>query len=280
MFRLKWLLPYAVAGLGVLAAPLNVAAAGNITEQFKIFAAGSTKTVDNAAWTELLKIHVIPGADGLNRFTYADLKVQSLGKLKGYIGALEKIDVGSLDRPEQFAFWSNLYNAKTIEIVTEHYPVKSIRQINLGGGIAAALTGGPWKAKVTRVGGQDLSLDDIEHVILRGVFKDPRVHYAVNCASVGCPNLPTEAFTGAKLETQLDAAARAYVNSPRGIRLTGGRVIASGIYNWFQVDFGGSQAGVLAHARKYAEPALKSKLESITTIADFAYDWSLNDVKG
>jgi hypothetical protein len=123
-------------------------------------------------------------------------KERGHGALKDYISTLVAVDPATLNRSEQFALLANLYNAKTIDIVLENYPVKSIKDISLGGGLFAAFTGGPWKAKVLKMKGVALSLDDIEHGILRPTFRDPRVHYAVNCASVGCPNLGTEAFTG------------------------------------------------------------------------------------
>ena len=125
--------------------------------------------------------------------------------------------------------------------------------------------------------GIDFSLDDIEHGVLRPVFKDPRVHYAVNCASIGCPNLGEEAFTGAKLNAQLDAAAKAYVNSARGVSISQSGLTVSSIYIWFKADFGGSDAGILSHLRKYADPALAQKLASLRSIEKDQYDWRLND---
>lgn len=253
------------------------AAANSPADIFAPSSKGSTVTVGHSAWDKLLASYVSTDADGVNRIDYARFKAEGRAALQGYIASLEAVDVKSLDRPEQFAFWANLYNAKTIAIVLDKYPVKSIKDISLGGGLLAAVTGGPWKAKVLKVAGVDLSLDDIEHAILRPLFKDPRVHYAVNCASFGCPNLAAEALTGAKLEAQLDAGARAYVNSPRGLSVSDGDVTASSIYSWFQDDFGGSEAGVLAHMRKYADEALKQKLEGISAIAGYSYDWNLND---
>ncbi len=94
----------------------------------------------------------------------------------------------------------------------------------------------------------------------------------------GCPNLGREAFTGAALESQLEAAARAYVNSPRGVRWSGDRLVVSSIFSWFQSDFGGDAAGVLAHLARYAEPALKARLKRAPTIDEYSYDWALNDV--
>ena len=261
-----------------LLAPAGAARAETIEASFSRFEKGSAAVVDHSAWTRLLGTYVKPGPDGLNRVDYAGFKANGHGELKAYVARLAAVSVATLDRPEQFAFWANLYNAKTVEIILDKYPVKSIKDISLGGGILASITGGPWKAKVVKVMGHDLSLDDIEHVILRPIFKDPRVHYAVNCASVGCPNLMTAAFTGATLEKDLEAGARAYVNHPRGIRVDGGRVYASSIYDWFKADFGGNAEGVLAHVRGYAEPALKQKLEGLNRIYDYGYDWSLNDV--
>jgi Protein of unknown function, DUF547 len=252
------------------------AAAATPADVFAKVSEGSAATVDHSAWSKLLSAYVVESPDGINRVRYADFKRDGQRDLKTYLAALQTVDVASLGRKEQWAYWANLYNAKTIDIVLTAYPVKSIKDISLGGGLLAAVTGGPWKAKVLKVAGQELSLDDIEHGILRPVFKDPRVHYSVNCASIGCPNLMREAFTGATLDAQLDAGAKAYVNNARGFNISGDRLKASSIYDWFAADFGGAP-GVLAHVRKYAEPALKQKLESITTISSYDYNWSLND---
>jgi hypothetical protein len=272
----------AVALAAALLVPAAEAAASTIEDVFARHTAGSNITIDHTAWDAMLKAYVVKdpgGPNGLNRIAYAKWKAEGHAALKAYVATLEAADVPALAKPEQFAFWANLYNAKTIDIVLTKYPVKSIKDIGLGGGLKSLVSGGPWQAQVTRVGGVALSLDDIEHKILRGLFKDPRVHYAVNCASVGCPNLQAEAFTGAKIEPQLEAAAKAFINSPRGFKLEKGKVTASSIYNWFQPDFGGSASGVLAHAMMYAEPDLKMKLNGVTGIAGYDYDWSLNDAR-
>jgi len=271
----------ALAGLSAAMSLVSVRPAYAVepAELFRKAAPGSTATIDHSQWDKLLKIYVKPGSDGLNRVDYAAFKSAGQADLKLYIRGLEAVDPQSLDRPEQFALLANLYNAKTIDIVLDKYPVKSIKDISLGGGLLASLSGGPWKAKVLTMRGVELSLDDIEHGILRPVFKDPRVHYAVNCASIGCPNLGTEAFTGAKLTTQLDAGAQAYVNHPRGASLTQNGLVVSSIYNWFKVDFGGTDEGVLTHLRKYAAPDLAAKLKTVTSISNHGYDWGLNDAR-
>lgn len=270
----------AVASIAAMTLPAVAAA----TDKFSKHAAGATTVINHSAWDKLLKIYVVAGRDGLNRVRYRAFKAKGHGALKGYIKMLERVRPTTLARPEQFAYWANLYNAKTIDVVLDAYPVKSIREISIGGGLFNLLKksvgkGGPWKAEIIQVEGQKLSLDDIEHGIMRPVFKDPRVHYAVNCASVGCPNLQTTAFTGAKLEKMLDAGAKAYINSPRGFQIKGSRVTGSSIYNWFVTDFGGNARGALKHAAKYAKPDLAKKLAKAISIADYEYDWSLNDAK-
>jgi hypothetical protein len=258
------------AAIGLLAGAAFAGAAAAQTPP------AAAKTIDHSAWDGLLAAYVVKGADGLNRVAYGKFKGAGHAKLKAYIKTLEAADVAALDRSEQFAFWANLYNAKTIDVVLDKYPVKSIKDVSLGGGLKSLVGGGPWQAKIMTVGGKAISLDDIENVMMRPVFKDPRVHYAVNCASVGCPNLQAEAFTGAKLDAMLEAGAKAFVNSPRGIRVEGGVATASSIYDWFKADFGGD---VLGHMKKYAEPALKAKLERLSGIGSYDYDWSLADAK-
>ena len=266
-----------VLGASVLVGPVQAA---SVAKKFAKHASGAGQIVDHSQWDKLLKTYVVKApAGGLNRVQYRKFKSEAHRALKAYLAMLQKVDPGKLAKNEQFAFWANLYNAKTIDVVLDKYPVTSIKKIRLGGSLFASITGGPWKAKIMKVNGTKLSLDDIEHGILRPIFKDPRVHYAVNCASVGCPNLGAEAFTGAKLEAQLNRGAAAYINSPRGFKVTGGRVAASGIYKWFNKDFGGNEAGVLRHALKYAAPGLKAKLKAAHGIAKYDYDWALNDAK-
>jgi hypothetical protein len=237
----------------------------------------STMTVNHSLWAGILKTYVKPSGDGINRFAYGKVANAARTRLKNYLTALQATEVSKLNEKEQRAFWANLYNALTIEVILDHYPVKSIRDISISPGLFAI---GPWGKKLVKVEGRDLSLDDIEHGILRRVWKDPRVHYSVNCASIGCPNLPAVPFTGATLEAMLDQGAKDYINHPRGVSVDAkGRVTVSRIYNWFAGDFGASDANVLAHLKAYAAPALKAKLDQARSISAYEYDWSLNDAK-
>ena len=236
---------------------------------------------DHGPWGALLQDWLVlpPPEDGgaaPHFVDYAGLKASAQGRaaLAAYIDSLAAIDPALLSRDEQFAFWVNLYNALTVQVVVEHYPVASIRDISISAGLFAR---GPWGRKLVRVAGRDLSLDDIEHGILRPDFGDPRVHYAVNCASWSCPDLATEPYEAATLDTMLDTAARRYINSPRGVDIRGGRLTVSSIFNWYRKDFGGTEAGVLAELRKYAGPELADALAGATRVSSYDYDWTLND---
>lgn len=274
--RVGFLLLVSLAALVVVAPAASAELASDIIGRSN---PKSSLRVDHSAWSALLKTYVKPASDGINRVDYAAFKAGGHKALKRYLKQMTGIDPRTLERKEQFALLVNLYNAKTIDIVLDHYPVRSIKEISLGGGLFAVFAGGPWKAKVLAISGVAVSLDDIEHEILRKTFRDPRVHYALNCASIGCPNIGQRAFSGAKLDTQLDEAARAFVNHPRGVQVAAGAVVVSSIYDWFKADFGGTQARVLRHLLKYAKPELAAKLKSIGAISGHEYDWRLNDLR-
>ena len=221
----------------------------------------------------MLNRYVSTGADGINRFAYARVTDADRAVLKRYISKLETIPISQFNRNQQFAFWVNLYNAVTVDVMLENYPVNSIRDIRPSG----ILIPGPWRKKLVTVEGNALTLDNIEHNILRPIWRDPRVHYAVNCASIGCPNLNAEPFYGERLNEQLEAAARAYVNHPRGLSIDAGRVTVSTLYKWFAHDFGNSQQGVIEHLAKYATTETGARLKQIGKISDTGYDWSINE---
>jgi hypothetical protein len=236
----------------------------------------STQQVDHEKWSRFLAQYLVPGDDGVNRFAYARAKESGRALLGDYIAALERVPVSRLDHDEQRAYWINLYNAVTTRIVLDHYPVKSIRDVSLGPGL---FDFGPWDAKVVTVEGERLSLNDIEHGILRPIWRDPRLHYALNCAAISCPSLPTVAFTAANSERLLDQGARAYVNDPRGVRIAHGTLTVSSIYLWYRADFGDGGAAVVDHLKRYAAPALQAELARFRAPDHYAYDWDLIDLK-
>ena len=261
-----------VLALLILAAPAVAAPSADLWPRWEKHTPGSTASIDHGRLNAFLTKYLRP-VDGVNRVDYGAITVPDMIELDGYIADLAASDVDALDRPQQMAFWINLYNALTVQLIMTHYPVDSIK--DTGGFLSS-----PWGRTVVTVADQKMSLDDIEHRVLRPIWRDPRIHYAVNCASIGCPNLAAEAYEADKLDAQLDAAARDYVNHPRAAEVTGSGLVASKIYDWYQVDFGGSEAGVIAHLKQYAEPALAAKLDGVSDIADYRYDWALNDVPG
>jgi len=234
-----------------------------------------TERPDHAYWQQFLDRHLTGGKEGVNLLDYAGAANEQL-ELKRYLINLQATPVSKLTRPQQRAFWINLYNAATVATILEHYPVPSIRDIDTSPGLFAD---GPWGRKFLSIEGLELSLDDIEHRILRPIWKDNRLHYALNCASIGCPNLQPQAFTAANSEELLESAASDYINHPRGAKVVKGELLVSSIYNWFQVDFGNSENGVIEHLRRYAKTSLLNEIEGIDEIEKYHYDWSLNDLK-
>ncbi len=232
----------------------------------------TTFSISHEIWAHLLTNHTDMSADGLTRFDYAALKAspKNMTLLGNYINTLAAQTPSAMSRNEAMAYWANLYNALTVQVVTENYPVASIRKIKSG------YRAGPWKRKLVTVEGNELSLDNIEHDIMRPTFKTPLVHYMVNCASIGCPNLKATPWQAATLEADQEAAARAYINSPRGARFDKGRLRASSIYRWFSKDFGGGEAGVLAHLKLYANEDLRARLNTKQKIDKYDYDWGVN----
>lgn len=229
--------------------------------------------IDHGDWDAFVRAHVSSSNDGINRLDYARVSAGDKVRLAAYIAHMQGIAISKFPRAQQRAYWINLYNALTVKTVLDHYPVKSITDIGISPGFFAR---GPWGAKLLKIEGQEVSLNDIEHRILRPVWNDPRTHYSVNCASLGCPNLAPMAYTASNMEAMLDAGARAYVNHPRGAHMQDGELSVSSIYVWFKSDFGGDDAGVIAHLKKYAVPELAAQLATASRIGDDHYDWNLN----
>ncbi len=232
----------------------------------------SSIRVDHSVWAKFLDKYLIVSKSGMaNLVRYAGVSPEDKASLAQYIAELGGVPMSKLNRTEQKAVWINLYNALTVQTILNHYPVKSIRKISSGW-----FSSGPWDLKLVKMEEIELSLNDIEHRILRPIWEDNRVHYAVNCASLGCPNLQPEVFSAENMERLLDKAARAYVNSPRGVDLAGGKLTLSSIYDWFQVDFGDTDATMLAHLKKYAAPVLAEKLKRYQGRISYQYSWDLN----
>ncbi|MCR9257905.1 MAG: DUF547 domain-containing protein [Alphaproteobacteria bacterium] len=261
---------FMVAGFGGLAR--EFAPDAERWERWEAHDPASALTVDHSLWDGWLARYVVD-RPGVNLVRYGDVGPDGKDQLAGYLATLASVPVGDLARPEQYAYWINLYNALTVQVILDHYPVATIKDIDTSPGLFAD---GPWGQELIEVSGEPLTLNDIEHRILRPIWGDARIHYAVNCAAVGCPDLQPRAFTADLLETMLDAAARDFVNDPRGVAIEDGDLVVSSIYDWFYEDFGQSDADLLAHLTRYAAPALKEELAGRAAIDRAHYDWGLN----
>lgn len=229
---------------------------------------------EHAAWAELLGRYVSGGL-----VDYRALKRDGLPALEAYLQGLESVERAELEswpRADQLAFWIDAYNAYTVKLVLEHHPVRSIRSIGLFAGAAFRRRFIP----LERAAGARLSLDDIEHHILRERFEDPRVHFALVCASRGCPVLRADAYRGPELEAQLDDAARTFLRDPTRNRYdpAARTLFLSSIFKWFRRDFEAAAGSLPAFVARYADPATARALRGPDVkVAFLDYDWSLNE---
>lgn len=192
-------------------------------------------------------------------------------KLRSYLKSLEEVSkkqFKSFSKNQQLAFWINAYNAYTLDVIIKAYPVKSIKEI--GGNF---IFKGPWRDKFITLLGKKRSLDNIEHDIIRKDFHEPRIHFAVNCASIGCPSLLREAFVADKLEDQFEKAAKNFMNNPKKNYVKGNSLYLSKIFKWYGDDFDEKYGGYKKYALKYHSQYTKDDFEWSD------YDWSLNEFK-
>ena len=226
----------------------------------------SEKVVDNTIYAELLGKYVKDGVVNYQGFKNEE------SVLDMYLKALEEVDSKILSRNEQFAFYVNAYNAWTIKLILSGYPgIKSIKDLG-------SLFKSPWKKKICRIDDKIITLDDIEHNILRPRFKDPRVHFAINCAAKSCPPVRSEPYRGGELDQQLDEMTRAFINELESNRLEGHTLYVSSIFKWFAEDFNKDIVGFFL---KYAKGDLKEQLEANKEkirVKYLDYDWSLNGI--
>ncbi len=231
------------------------------------FAGNGGAVPSHDEWTKLLAKHV---------------RVNGLVDYKGFIADKDELNAYAdylSDNPptdawtdkEKIAFWINAYNVFTVKLIVDNYPVESIKDLNPTLSIPTVRS--VWTKEWFQIGGEDFSLDRIEHKILRKDFEEPRIHFAVNCASISCPVLRNEAFTAEKLDAQLDEQARIFLNDPTRNKITPQRVEVSKIFSWFGGDFKNGQS-LTEFLNKYTEVQIEEKAK----VRFMDYDWNLNDV--
>ena len=240
-------------------------------ERWRPAAPSALMTVDHSDWGSLLERYLTTDTSGINRFDYASVTATDRARLDEYVGSLASTPVSKLTAAQQQAYWINLYNALTVQLILNNPGVSSIRKIKNG-----FFSIGPWGREIVEVNGVTLTLNDIEHRILRPLYLEPRVHFAVNCASLGCPNLQRQPWRADTLEAQYDNAARQFIAHPRGVSISDNNVTLSSIFKWFQEDFGADRAAVLQWIAQYAPADTAEMLRNHKGRVGYDYDWSLN----
>lgn len=223
--------------------------------------------VDHNLFDQLLKKHV--NERGL--VDYKGFKREQ-GELRNYLNLLSgHPPTDQWARTDQMAYWINAYNAFTIELILNHYPVRSIKDI--GSKIRIPFVTTPWAAKFFKIGGEPTSLDNIEHGILRKKFSDPRIHFALVCAAVSCPPLRNEAYVGSRLDAQLNDQGRIFFNDPSKNIVTAGRASLSKILDWYGGDFKTNGQTIARWVNRYAT----TKLDDNAPVSYQNYNWALNE---
>jgi hypothetical protein len=202
---------------------------------------------------------------------YAGLKEHG-GHVNRVLDVMASVDPQRLSDADRIAYYINVYNAWTLQLILEHWPgIRSIKE-------AGSLIRSPWKRKFVRLYTGTVSLDAIEHDILRRTFPDPRIHFALNCASRSCPALAAEPYQGRTLSEQLQARTAAFINNSANTFVRDGRLHVSRIFDWYGEDFGGRD-GIWTFIRRSAGPTLAAAMDAVTDrrLVFTEYDWSLND---
>ena len=218
-------------------------------------------------WDQLVKAHVKP--DGMVNYQGF---IKDKAKLEQYTKLLSENapDRKTWSKNQQLAYWINAYNAFTVKLIVDNYPVESIR--DLGPKLKIPLIKDVWHYKFFQIGGVDTSLDEIEHSILRKEFDEPRIHFAVNCASVSCPPLLNEAFSAEKIESQLSKVATTFINDPTRNKISSDKAEISSIFSWFKGDFT-KNGSLIDFLNLYSKVKIKPSAE----ISNLDYDWNLNE---
>ena len=248
------------------------------TSDWSISTESSQKQISHQIWQEVLDKNLIDkDASRVNLFKYGSISNTDKIKLRQYIEEMASINPREYTKSQQKAYWINVYNALTVQLILTNYPVESITKLG-----ESIFSFGPWDDDAITISGETLSLNDIEHKIIRPFFKDQRIHYAVNCASYSCPNLSGTAYTAKNTEDLLSQGACDYINHPRGVTFESDDLLLSSIYDWYIEDFGGNNNSLIKHLLSCAQPSLKRKLTQFQNNPgdiDYHYDWRLNEAK-
>ena len=233
----------------------------------------SFDAIDHGVWNQLLQKYV--DKDGLVNYKAWKADTKSTTALDGYINLLSTGDSGKpASREATLAYWINAYNAVTIKGILHEYPTKSIRNHT------AKLWGyNIWKNLKLHTSGTKINLNDIEHEVLRKM-KEPRIHFAIVCASIGCPRLFNEAYVPQRLEEQLVTNTRDFFSRRQNFQVSGSTIKLSSILDWFGSDFGSDQAAQLRAISPYVPSSAQAALKQRgVRVSYLDYDWGINEQK-
>lgn len=234
----------------------------------------SQEKIDHGAWQELLNTYLDDEhVSGINRFDYKSVTSADSTKLDTYLDYLQSRKPRELNSDEQFAYWVNLYNAKTVDFIidgVQEDQIKSIKDIR-----SLIVVPGPWKRKALEIEGQKVSLDIIEHGILRPIWQDHRIHFAVNCASIGCPNLLKTAYTAENTEGLLEIAEEQFLQHPRAVSDQAGTLVFTSLFDWYGADFAETQNEMFDYLSDFVSPELVELMNDEPKVT-YDYDWNLN----
>ena len=235
----------------------------------------STATIDHSGFQVILDEYLVTDhQDGINLFRYDAVEGQHKTVLENYIQSMSALDPQAYNQAEQMAYWINLYNALTVNLIIDRDPSYSI--LTAGKGL---LPNGPWDEKLIVINDTALTLNNIEHDILRPQWQDHRIHFAVNCASLGCPDLQATVFTAENVDDMLDEGAVAFLTHPRGLEFKKGKLYLSKIFSWYEEDFGEAKAEVLETLSEYLPDDLADVVSNYDGKIKYQYDWSLNKAR-
>ena len=254
---------------------VNAAPSKDLDPRWTAFSLDSNISVEHKAWQQFLDKYLILDDKGQSYMSYGKVNQQDKKMLEKYLSYLTELSPKDLSKKQQMAYWINLYNAKTVSLILDEYPVKSIRKLG-----KSWFSSGPWDDKVLVIDNIEVSLNDIEHRILRPIYNQASLHYALNCASYSCPNLSATVFTSSNAQSQLAEGARNYINHARGVSFDkDGELVLSSIYKWYREDFGITRLDLLTHLIGYSNKALGDKLRAYEGSINYEYDWNLNELK-
>jgi len=243
----------------------------SVTQYWDTSDSTNQTSIDHSQWQNFLDLYLYQTKSGQTLVAYKKVVTRDYDGLSHYLQNLTRLDPRKLNRAEQMAYWINLYNALTVKVVLDNPDKSSITKMGAG-----FFSFGPWNENVITITSQSLSLNDIEHRILRPIWKDERVHFALNCASLGCPNLASGTYQSKNLEEYLNMARNTYLEHKRAVHFDSAGVLhLSSLFQWYLEDFATTEPALLNYLAKH-NAELRNQLLNYTGKVSYDYDWDLN----